>query len=456
MRVLLVVVVLAACGDGKNQPAADCTDGEMRECYGGPPGSENVGPCKTGLEICSGGRWPGICIGDVVPRVELCNEFDDNCNGIVDDVATTGDPCTGTNGCEGTRMCDDSGRVRCIAPSKNECEVCGGAEVADLGDDCEANGCVGALVCTADGQGSECAAPTQNECGTCGGPPVTALNTECMSGDGCTGMMVCNIDGTAAVCNAPMKNECMACAPPVPGLGVVCSGSRGCVGMTACNTAGDAAVCVPDEPCGHIVISELSTGSSVCTTDEFIELYNPTSRAIPLAGYTLRYRSVGNTSYTSLVVFSATATIAPHGFFLTASARSSTGCSNSPNPGGGYASIAANTVTADATFTAVNLSSTGASIWLTTADQDPVDENDAIVVDVVSYGSPMFQGQNPAPAVGGAIERKANETSTAASMAAGGTDETAGNAYDVDDAGPANFVEQATRVPQNTSSTPEP
>ena len=43
--------VIAACGNDASRPM-DCTEGEMRECYGGPAGTENVGPCRTGLEIC--------------------------------------------------------------------------------------------------------------------------------------------------------------------------------------------------------------------------------------------------------------------------------------------------------------------------------------------------------------------------------------------------------------------
>ncbi len=66
-----------------------------------------------------------------------------------------------------------------------------------------------------------------------------------------------------------------------------------------------------------------------------------------------------------------------------------------------------------------------------------------IVVDVVGYGTPN------------AFEGKANAASTSASMAAGGIDVTAGNGYDTDD-NATNFVQQAVRVPQNSSSTAEP
>lgn len=465
---IAAVVVVIGCGDGNTPVAVDCTDGEMRECYSGPAGTENVGPCKTGVEICSGGRWPGICLGDVPPLVEQCNDFDDNCNGVVDDVAGTNESCVGTNGCEGTRMCDDGGRVRCIAPAQNECDLCGGPEVPDVGDDCVANGCEGALVCTADARGSECSAPVQNECGVCGGPAVAGLTDACTSGDGCPGMMVCNVDGSAAECNAPMKNECDACFPSVGTVGATCSlADRGCIGATACTTMGDALECIADTPCTHIVISEVATGSSICNTDEFIELYNPSTRTVSLAGYTLRSRSASSGNFTRLVTLAPDATIAPHGFFLVVSARSSTGCSNSPSPGGGYPAIAGNTVTADATFSAVELGSLAGGVWLTTIDQVPADVTDPIVVDVVGWDNnvntgdaTVFEGTAPAPApqpanADGSIERKASATSTSASLAAAGAEVTAGNGHDTDD-NAADFVTQAVRVPQNTSSAAEP
>lgn len=458
---IAAVVIVIGCGDGNTPIAADCTDGETRECYSGPAGTENVGPCKTGVEICSGGRWPGVCLGDVPPLVEQCNELDDNCNGVVDDVAGTNESCVGTNGCEGTRMCDDNGRVRCIAPAQNECDLCGGPEVPDVGDDCVANGCEGALVCTADARGSECSAPVQNECGVCGGPAVAGLTDACTSGDGCPGMMVCNVDGSAAECNAPMKNECDACFPSVGTVGATCSlAERGCIGATACSTMGDALECIADTPCTHIVISEVATDSSVCNTDEFIELYNPSTRTVSLAGYTLRSRSASSGNFTRLVTFAPDAAIGPHGFYLVANAQSSSTCP------GSYTGIVANTVTADATYTSANLSSTVGGVWLTTVDQDPTAVTDTFVVDVVGWDNnpdagdaTVFEGSGPAAAhaadASASIERKASATSTATSMAAGGADVEAGNAHDTDD-NAADFVVQDTRVPQNTSSTPEP
>jgi hypothetical protein len=50
-----------------------------QKCYTGPPGTAGVGICRYGTQTCNGGAW-GACVGDVVPRVEVCNGLDDNCN----------------------------------------------------------------------------------------------------------------------------------------------------------------------------------------------------------------------------------------------------------------------------------------------------------------------------------------------------------------------------------------
>jgi hypothetical protein len=69
----------------------DC-DGSVDEeltqaCYTGPAGTENVGLCRGGTQICVAGAW-GSCVGEVLPGVETCNpdvnnnnNIDENCDG---------------------------------------------------------------------------------------------------------------------------------------------------------------------------------------------------------------------------------------------------------------------------------------------------------------------------------------------------------------------------------------
>ena len=56
-----------------------------QSCYTGPSGTEGVGTCVSGNQICAGGVW-GPCEGEVLPSVEVWDGSDNNCNGLVDDV----------------------------------------------------------------------------------------------------------------------------------------------------------------------------------------------------------------------------------------------------------------------------------------------------------------------------------------------------------------------------------
>ena len=74
---------------------ADCTLGEVRDCYGGPEGSEDLGICVGGSQQCGPAGW-GECQGEVLPETEVCDDgVDNDCDGDVDDVDTD---CGGPGG----------------------------------------------------------------------------------------------------------------------------------------------------------------------------------------------------------------------------------------------------------------------------------------------------------------------------------------------------------------------
>jgi hypothetical protein len=60
-----------------------CAPGEARACYTGPAGTEGVGICAPGSEVCDeGGAAFGPCSGDVTPQRELCETpEDEDCDG---------------------------------------------------------------------------------------------------------------------------------------------------------------------------------------------------------------------------------------------------------------------------------------------------------------------------------------------------------------------------------------
>jgi hypothetical protein len=58
-------------------------------CYGGPSGTQNVGVCKAGTQTCAGGSF-GACAGQTLPGTETCNGLDDDCDAVTDEAAGGG------------------------------------------------------------------------------------------------------------------------------------------------------------------------------------------------------------------------------------------------------------------------------------------------------------------------------------------------------------------------------
>jgi len=123
------------------------TEGDplARSCYDGPEGtlleSDPDRRCRSGVQTCDGGDYSS-CIGQLLPIAEICNDIDDNCNGDVDE----GDPGSGVQ-CDtlldgvcaaGVTSCDD-GDIVCNQLIESSDEVCDGFDnncngEADEGD----------------------------------------------------------------------------------------------------------------------------------------------------------------------------------------------------------------------------------------------------------------------------------------------------------------------------------
>ncbi len=82
----------------------ECADGETRDCYDGPAGTEDVGACRGGRQRCQAGAW-GNCLGQTQPSVEVCTDgLDNDCDGAADD---TDDACPAGGAAVGDACSDD-------------------------------------------------------------------------------------------------------------------------------------------------------------------------------------------------------------------------------------------------------------------------------------------------------------------------------------------------------------
>jgi hypothetical protein len=167
----------------------------------------------------------------------------------------------------------------------------------------------------------------------------------------------------------------------------------------------------------HVVISEVDAGN------DWVELYNPTGSAIDIGGWTL-----DTSTYLDDATIPAGTTIQPYSFYSIGDAGT----------GADYTADAI-TVTLD-------------DAWVQIQDAA------GVTVDLVGWGGTAgsYEGtQYPNDLVTGiTLERKAQATSTAASLAAGGADANLGNGYDTDN-NANDFVEQSSPSLQTAASPAE-
>lgn len=166
----------------------------------------------------------------------------------------------------------------------------------------------------------------------------------------------------------------------------------------------------------HVIIREIQVSGS-STTDEFVELYNPTSAPINLEGWRLSRRTASGHETNLLSVFPSI-TLAPGQYFLVAHPT-------------GYAG----TVASDAIYsTAESLASNNTVVLYSDAG--------ATIVDMVGFGTASsFEGASaPNPASGQSVERRLDSESLII--------DTDNNAAD--------FATLITPTPTNSTSTVSP
>lgn len=189
----------------------------------------------------------------------------------------------------------------------------------------------------------------------------------------------------------------------------------------------------------HVVISEVQIAGAT-TTDEFIEIYNPTSSSINLSTLIFRLHIINSAGADGNKTLTFTnSTIPSHGFFLIGSAADYTG-----------------STTLDATYTTSSgntLVSNGAVYISTSTATDKTG-----LIDLIGFGTATAsarEGLSVAnPVANSSVERKALSTSTAPTMAISGADEFGGNGFDLND-NATDFILRSLSQPQNSTSATE-
>ena len=71
------------CDGEVNEAPCACVPGVASPCYTGPAGTEGVGVCRSGLQVCNtDGMGFGPCVGDIPPSAEICaGPEDEDCDG---------------------------------------------------------------------------------------------------------------------------------------------------------------------------------------------------------------------------------------------------------------------------------------------------------------------------------------------------------------------------------------
>ncbi len=266
-----------------------------RPCYDGPAGTRGEGICVEGTSTCAGGIW-GRCEGAGRPLGERCNQVDDDCDGVVDDVeggcaCTVGQPQACYGGPAGTagvgpclmgeQTCEEVDGVARPGPCVGEVlpgdELCNGVD-----DDCDGDVDEGDFGPCSDGLGAcrrEGVYQCQDSARVCdaqAGPPMDEVcngvdddcdgtaddipREPCTVGDGvCVNSGEWRCEGMARVCDAAptpggdevcngLDDDCDAAVDEGLG-GMACDAGVGiCAGPGTMQCAAGAMVCAPDEP----------------------------------------------------------------------------------------------------------------------------------------------------------------------------------------------------------------
>jgi Putative metal-binding motif len=279
------------------QPSAEQCNGLDDNCNGvtdeGNPGGGVAcptgipGACGTGSSICMGGAI--ICKQTVFASVEMCDNVDNNCNGTSDEGNPGGGGACSVGGqqgvCAAGAFTCTAGALVCTQTVTSSAEVCDNQD-----NDCNGvvdNGNPGGNVnCTAAGQIGECSkGKTACSGGNITCSPGTPIAEVCDGKDNnCNGTVDDGNPGAGMSCTTPLPGICSAGTTACSSGAIVCNANQAptaelcnglddnCNGTADENNPGSAQACTAAGQVG-----QCASGTTTCMAGAITCLPGPSS-----------------------------------------------------------------------------------------------------------------------------------------------------------------------------------
>ncbi|MBT4153685.1 MAG: SUMF1/EgtB/PvdO family nonheme iron enzyme, partial [Candidatus Magasanikbacteria bacterium] len=136
----------------------------LQGCYDGPDGTMDIGACHAGQQSCRNGEW-GACENQVIPGVEICDSVDNDCDDEVDEQGPHADMCEESCMFGATRACytgpEGTQNTGSCGPGQQACD-----DVSMRWGPCEGETLPGPLQCG--GVDNNCDGQVDNVPGGCG------------------------------------------------------------------------------------------------------------------------------------------------------------------------------------------------------------------------------------------------------------------------------------------------